>query len=124
MVGRTASWSCAIASPEPAGTWPLRTLWSWSANTVSSLGPELEHSPVFPDGANVEFVQIVARDRLRVRVWERGVGETMACGTGACAAAVAAARLGIADRKVEVQLPGGILRIDWQASGSVLMTGP
>lgn len=91
---------------------------------VEALGAELERSAVFPEGVNVEFVQVVDRSRLRLRVWERGVGETQACGTGACAAAVAAARLGLVERKVEVELPGGSLAIEWTEQGPVLMTGP
>jgi diaminopimelate epimerase len=91
---------------------------------VAELGYELEHSQVFPEGVNVEFVQVIDPGRIKVRVWERGVGETMACGTGACAAAVASARLGLTARVVEVELPGGVLSIDWTERGAVMMTGP
>ena len=89
------------------------------------LGPAFEHHPSFPERANIEFTEILAPDRLRVRVWERGSGETMACGSGACAALVAAASSGRARRDAAVELPGGTLRIVWRESdGHVLMTGP
>jgi diaminopimelate epimerase len=92
---------------------------------VASLGSELEHSALFPRGVNVEFVQVVAPGRLKARVWERGVGETLACGTGACAAAVAAIRLGlVAGPAVAVELPGGVLDIHWEPGEPVRMSGP
>jgi diaminopimelate epimerase len=87
-------------------------------------GPVLEHHPLFPERTNVEIVQVLARDRLRVRVWERGVGITEACGTGACASAVAAARRDLAERTVTVELEGGPLQISWLENGHVRMTGP
>ena len=91
---------------------------------VAALGPEIENSPLFPERANVEFVSVRDRAHLRMRVWERGAGITRACGTGACAAAVAAHRRGLADRKVEVLLDGGTLCIDWRAGDDhILMTG-
>lgn len=92
---------------------------------VAILGPKIEHHPLFPTRTNVEFVQILSPQRLRMRVWERGVGITRACGTGACAAAVAAHRRGLAARKVDVVLDGGTLAIAWRASDDhILMTGP
>lgn len=92
---------------------------------VTELGPVFEHHPMFPQRTNVEFASLLGPDRLRMRVWERGVGVTQACGTGACATAVAAARRGLTGRKVEVVLDGGSLFIDWRDSdGHVLMTGP
>ncbi len=91
---------------------------------LAALGPGLEHHPMFPERANIGIVHMLADDRLRFRVWERGVGITRACGTGACAAAVAAHRRGLAGRKVEVVLDGGPLEIEWRADGHVLMTGP
>jgi diaminopimelate epimerase len=92
---------------------------------VREVGPMIEHHHLFPERANVGFAQIVSRDRIRLRVWERGVGETQACGTGACAAAVAAYRRGLVDRKVTVVCNGGELKIEWrEADGRVLMTGP
>jgi diaminopimelate epimerase len=90
---------------------------------LANLGPRFEHHPFFPRGVNTEFIRVVDRERLEMRVWERGAGETMACGTGACAAAVAAARTGRTGRCVTVTLPGGELLIDWRADDHVLMTG-
>ncbi|HVL90387.1 MAG TPA: diaminopimelate epimerase, partial [Actinomycetota bacterium] len=88
------------------------------------LGPTIEMLPLFPQRANIEFVQVLSRNEVRTRVWERGVGETLACGTGACAIAVASALRGFTDRQVSVHLPGGTLEIDWAADGRVFMTGP
>ena len=90
---------------------------------LAELGPRFEHHPFFPRGVNTEFIRVVSRERLEMRVWERGAGETMACGTGACAAAVAATRTGRCGRRVVVALPGGELEIDWRADDHVLMTG-
>ncbi len=94
------------------------------AAPVRTLGPRLEHDPRFPAGANISFAEVVSSDRVRLRVWERGVGETAACGTGACATVVALQRLGLADEHVAVDLPGGRLEIEHDGRGSVLMTGP
>ncbi|MGH6828798.1 MAG: diaminopimelate epimerase [Rhizomicrobium sp.] len=92
---------------------------------VTQLGPLLERHPLFPARINVEFVQVVDRDHIRMRVWERGVGVTLACGTGACASLVAAARSGLSSRKATVQLDGGPLIIEWREEDDhVLMTGP
>ncbi|MHB8512946.1 MAG: diaminopimelate epimerase [Actinomycetota bacterium] len=88
------------------------------------LGPTIELMPLFRNRVNVEFVQVLNRNEIRARVWERGVGETLACGTGACAIAVAANLRGFADRQVAIHLPGGTLDIDWAADGRVYMTGP
>ena len=89
------------------------------------FGPRFDHPPRFPDRINTEFVIPVARNELRMRVWERGSGETLACGTGACAAAVAGVLTGRSDRDVLVHLRGGDLRIEWSAAdGHVYMTGP
>ncbi len=95
-----------------------------AAIALESLGPQLEHDPLFPERANISLAQMAGPDRLRLRVWERGVGITQACGSGACAAAVAAHRRGLAGRTVEVLLDGGLLTIEWRADGHVLMTGP
>ena len=85
----------------------------------------IEHHLLFPEGANVGFAEIQARDRIRLRVWERGAGLTRACGSAACAALVAAVRLRLTDRRATVALPGGELVIEWRASDNhVLMTGP
>ncbi len=88
------------------------------------VGPALETDPFFPERANIEAVHVLGPDRLRMRVWERGVGITRACGSGACAAAVAAHRRGLTGRKVEVVLDGGPLSIHWREDGHVIMTGP
>ncbi len=88
------------------------------------IGPELETHPFFPERANIEVVHLLGPDQLRMRVWERGVGITRACGSGACAAAVAAHRRGLTGRRVEVVLDGGTLWIDWREDGHVVMTGP
>jgi diaminopimelate epimerase len=91
---------------------------------LAALGPRLEHDPIFPERANIGIVQVLSLERLRFRVWERGAGITIACGSGACAALVAAARRGLTGRKAEVVLDGGTLEIEWRADGHVLMTGP
>jgi len=91
---------------------------------LAALGPRLEHDPIFPERANIGVVQVLSPQRLRFRVWERGAGITIACGSGACAALVAAARRGLTGRKAEVVLDGGALEIEWRADGHVLMTGP
>ena len=88
------------------------------------FGPVIERHPLFPERTNVEAAQVLARDRLRLRVWERGAGLTRACGTGACAATVAAARRGLTERRVTVVLDGGTLGIEWLRDDHVLMTGP
>jgi diaminopimelate epimerase len=94
------------------------------AAPVTTLGPLLERHPAFPEGTNVEFVQAVDGGVVRQRTWERGVGETLACGTGACAAAVAAQVRGLAGRPLVVELRGGRLELDWAPGGTVRMTGP
>lgn len=96
-----------------------------NAHDLARLGPLLENHPIFPERANITLAQIVARDHIIIRTWERGAGLTKACGSAACAAAVAAARLRRTDRKVRVTLPGGELTIDWREKDDhVLMTGP
>ena len=90
---------------------------------LADLGPRFEHHPFFPRRVNTEFIRIVGGERLEMRVWERGAAETMACGTGACAAAVAAARTARTGRRVVVALPGGELTIEWRPDDRVLMTG-
>jgi diaminopimelate epimerase len=93
--------------------------------TVSSLGPLIEHHAAFPNRVNVGFMQVVSRTHIKLRVFERGAGETLACGTGACAAVVAGIRLGLLDSQVQVQTRGGVLTIEWQGGGQpVFMTGP
>jgi len=92
---------------------------------LGRIGPAVEHHPLFPERANVTLATVPARDHIVIRTWERGAGLTKACGSAACAAAVAAARLARTDRKVTVTLPGGDLAIEWrEADEHVLMTGP
>jgi diaminopimelate epimerase len=91
---------------------------------VTQLGPRIENHPRFPNRVNAGFMQIVDRGHIRLRVYERGTGETLACGTGACAAVVAGRLLGRLDPEVSVKLPGGELVVEWQSEGqSVLMRG-
>ncbi len=92
---------------------------------VEQVGTLLENHPIFPNRANIEFVQVVSRDHLRMRVWERGSGETLACGTGACASLVAAVLTGRANRQVTMDLLGGSLDLDWDfEDGHVYQEGP
>ena len=91
---------------------------------LERLGPLVEHHASFPRRTNFEIVEVLAPDHLRMRVWERGVGETMACGTGACAVAVASHLVRGTDETVTVDLPGGRLSISWTSGGDVMMTGP
>lgn len=103
----------AVYFADDAGSVPLH-----------ELGPELETDPLFPERANIGVAQITGPESLRLRVWERGAGLTQACGTGACAALVAASRRGLTGRRAEVTLDGGALDIDWRADDHVWMTGP
>jgi diaminopimelate epimerase len=92
---------------------------------LARIGPPIETNPIFPERANIEFVSVLAPDRLRMRVWERGAGITQACGSGACATVVAAGRRGvIPGRSASVVLDGGVLDIAWREDGHVEMTGP
>ncbi|MGA0314986.1 MAG: diaminopimelate epimerase [Alphaproteobacteria bacterium] len=91
---------------------------------LPALGPLLEKHPLFPEHANIGFAEQLDDNKIRLRVWERGAGITKACGTGACAAAVAGARLGLTERSASVKLDGGTLQIDWRQDDHVWMTGP
>lgn len=91
---------------------------------VREIGPLVERHPVFPARTNAEFVQVIDRTKIRMRVWERGAGETLACGTGACASVVASILNNMTERAVTVRLNGGDLEIEWQEGGPVMMTGP
>jgi len=91
---------------------------------VDEIGPKIENHPFFPEKINVEFIQILNKKEINFRVWERGVGETLACGTGACAALVAAVLNKKTDREATIHLPGGGLDIQWADDGHVYMTGP
>ncbi len=103
-------------------------IYSWqhpvSDFPLSQLGPEIEQHKMFPKRVNFEVVNVISREQIEARVWERGVGETLACGTGACAVAVAAQLLGYIDNKVGVKLPGGTLEVEWNRGEEVLLSGP
>lgn len=94
------------------------------AYDLSRFGPMIETHPLFPEKVNVSLARVTARDAVTIRTWERGAGLTKACGTAACATAVAAARKGFTDRRVTVTVPGGDLVIAWTAANRILMTGP
>lgn len=91
---------------------------------VLTLGPKIEVHPMFPRKINVEFVKVISRYELQMRVWERGAGETLACGTGAAAVCVAASLNGLAERKVKIHLLGGVLELEWAENDHVFKTGP
>jgi len=91
---------------------------------LSQLGPKVEHNKVFPKRVNFEVARVLNRQQLEARVWERGVGETLACGSGACAITVAAQLHGHIANKVEIKLPGGILEVEWDGVGEVFLSGP
>ncbi len=91
---------------------------------LANIGPKVERHESFPEGVNFEIVNIINRHLLEARVWERGVGETLACGSGACAISVAAQLLGYVDSQVNVKLPGGTLGVEWNGSGEVFLSGP
>jgi diaminopimelate epimerase len=98
---------------KPVGHFPL-----------AKIGPEVENHPIFPHRTNFEVANVVDRGQIRARVWERGAGETLSCGTGACAIAVAARLHGYVDDKVDIILPGGTLTVDWDGAGEVYLSGP
>ncbi len=91
---------------------------------LSLIGPAVEKHRLFPNRVNFEVAKIVSRNQIEVRVWERGVGETLACGSGACAVAVAAQLLGYVDSKIDIKLPGGTVEVEWDRVGEVLLSGP
>jgi diaminopimelate epimerase len=92
---------------------------------LDTFGPQIENHPLFPERTNVEVAAITGKDRIRLRVWERGVGITLACGSGACATGVAASRRGLTGRNVEIAVDGGgVLSVEWRADGDVILTGP
>jgi diaminopimelate epimerase len=96
---------------------------SVDAFPLETLGPLLEHAPEFPDRVNVSVAQVDAPNRVRARVWERGAGATLACGTGACAIVVAGVLTGRLERTVQVQMPGGVLEVEWRADDTLWLTG-
>jgi diaminopimelate epimerase len=91
---------------------------------LAELGPKVEHHEMFTNRVNFEVARLISRREIEARVWERGAGETLACGTGACAIAVTAQQLGYTDNQVDIRLPGGTLNIEWNGSGEVLLGGP
>ncbi len=91
---------------------------------LESIGPRVEHHPIFPNRVNFHVVRVLDRATLEMRTWERGAGLTLACGTGICAAVVAASIHGLVDGSVDVRAPGGTVHVDWDGRGEVLMTGP
>jgi diaminopimelate epimerase len=95
-----------------------------SDDWVLRVGPAVERHPAFPRRVNAEFIQLVSPREVHMRVWERGSGETQACGTGACASAVAGVLAGLTERRIVAHLPGGDLELEWAPSGEVLLTGP
>ncbi|MEG4086464.1 diaminopimelate epimerase [Microcoleus sp. POL10_C6] len=96
-----------------------------AAVALETVGPQFEHNKAFPQRTNTEFIQVIRSDYVKMRVWERGAGVTLACGTGACAAVVAGVLVGKCDRVTAVELPGGVLEIEWaEVSGRIYMTGP
>ena len=109
--------ACSMGNPHATlfGTDPLQ---------AEALGPALETDPLFSERANIGFAQVLAPDRIRLRVWERGAGLTLACGSGACAALVNAHRRGLTGRRASIDMDGGTLEIEWTPAGRVLMAGP
>ncbi|HUY69139.1 MAG TPA: diaminopimelate epimerase [Alphaproteobacteria bacterium] len=91
---------------------------------LGEIGPKLEYDPLFPDRCNIEIAQIIAADRIRMRVWERGAGITPACGSGACATLVAAVRRGLSARRAAIAMDGGDVFVEWRADDHVILTGP
>lgn len=121
VLDRTLVFTCVSMGNPHAVTFVAET----ETYPVERYGRAAEILPLFPRKANIEFVEVLARDRIRMRVWERGSGETLACGTGACASVVACVLNGYTDRKVAVELQGGTLTVEWrEADGHVFMTGP
>jgi len=101
--------------------WVDRDVWSYD---LDRFGPLLENHPIFPERANITIAQVLSRDSMAIRTWERGAGLTKACGSAACASAVAAARTGRTDRRVALTAPGGQLTVEWRADDHVILTGP
>jgi len=99
--------------PHPVSDFPL-----------SQIGPEVEQNKMFPNRINFEVARVINQQQIEARVWERGVGETLACGSGTCAIAVAAQLLGYISSQVDIKLPGGILEVEWDGEGEVFLSGP
>jgi diaminopimelate epimerase len=111
----------AVSMGNPHATFFVDDL---DAIPIGAIGPKLEQAKIFPQRANIGFAQILSRERIRLRVWERGAGLTLACGSGACAAVVNAARRGLTGRRATVEFAAGELEIEWRPNSHVLMTGP
>jgi len=111
--------ACSMGNPHATFFIPDVT-----ALDLQTIGPALEHDKIFPDRANIGFAQILSPEKIRLRVWERGAGLTLACGSGACATAVNAHRRGLTHRRVQIIADGGVLDLEYRADGHVLMTGP
>jgi diaminopimelate epimerase len=125
LAGQTVRFTVSFGAVSMGNPHALIEVTDIEAAPVAVLGPALQSSIAFPQSANIGFTQVVARDHLRLRVYERGVGETLACGSGACAAAVILIRRGTVDRDVRVSLPGGDLQISWpDDAAEVIMSGP
>ncbi len=120
VAGRTLEVTCVSMGNPHAVTFVDEVNDDW----VLNIGPKVEIHEAFPRRINAEFIQVVSRSEVIMRVWERGSGETLACGTGACASVVAGVLAGLLDRKVLVRLTGGDLEIEWAETGEVYMTGP
>ncbi|WP_187968669.1 diaminopimelate epimerase [Aquibium microcysteis] len=101
--------------------WVEADVWSYA---LDRIGPLLENHPIFPERANITIAQVTSRQAMTIRTWERGAGLTRACGSAACAAAVAGARTGRTERSVALTAPGGVLRVTWRADDHVVLTGP
>jgi diaminopimelate epimerase len=111
----------AVSMGNPHATFFVEDI---EALDIPSIGPSLEHAAIFPERANIGFAQILAPDRIRLKVWERSAGLTLACGSGACATIVNAARRGLTGRRATIVADGGELEMAWREDGHVLMTGP
>jgi diaminopimelate epimerase len=111
----------AVSMGKPHATFFVTDL---DAEPITTIGPKLEHDPIFPQRANIGFAQVIDPGTIRLKVWERGAGLTLACGSGACAALVNAHRRGLTHRRATVIVDGGTLEIEWRDDGHVLMTGP
>lgn len=109
--------ACSVGNPHA-------TLFVDDPGVAGRDGPALEKDPLFSERANIGFAQVLSTERMRLHVWERGAGLTLACGSGACAAVVSGHRRGLVGRRVTVEMPGGLLEIEWTAAGRVLMAGP
>lgn len=105
---------------------PHAIFWVEDAEVIdlAAVGPELEHHELFPELANISLAQVISSDHILLKVWERGAGQTRACGSAACAVAVASARLAKTERKVRISLPGGDLKMHWRDDNHIMMTGP